>query len=214
MFYNKVKNKEVSIIPNGYDITDINYDLEINESNEFRIAYTGIISETKIPLTLFKVLQKLKTEGIENIKLVFAGNICENCTQEIKNHNLNYEFMGYLPHNESVNLLLHSQLLLLLIDNIPNNKGILTGKLFEYMGTKRSIIGFGPPDGDASKILNESDCGKMINYDNFDETYNYVKFIYNNWQNNISTFKFNVEDYSRKNLTKQLSKIFNNLIEI
>jgi hypothetical protein len=47
---------------------------------------------------------------------------------------------------------------ILLITNFPNDssKGIIPGKIFEYLATGKQIISFGPKDADVSKILNET----------------------------------------------------------
>ncbi len=50
---------------------------------------------------------------------------------------------------------------MLLIPDLPNNKGILTGKIFEYLGSGRPIWGFGPTDGDAQDILLQSQAGSF-----------------------------------------------------
>jgi hypothetical protein len=72
------------------------------------------------------------------------------------------ENLGYRPHAESVNYLQTSDALLLLIPDLPNNKGILTGKIFEYIGSGRPIWGFGPTDGDAQEILTQSAAGALF----------------------------------------------------
>ena len=76
-------------------------------------------------------------------------------------------FLGYLPHKDSVALLQSSDALLLLIPELPNNRGILTGKLFEYLGSGRPIWGFGPVDGDAQEILQHNAAGSL--YDSVEE---------------------------------------------
>jgi hypothetical protein len=73
------------------------------------------------------------------------------------------ELLGYLPHRESVQLLQSADLLVLLIPDLPNNRGILTGKLFEYLGTGRPVWGFGPEtDGDAQLLLLENRAGSLF----------------------------------------------------
>lgn len=213
--FNKKANKLiVDVIPNGYDETDIEVDYEPSDKNDFIISYTGIISETKIPNALFFALSKFKKEGKNNFKIVFAGKICKECSDAIKAYGLseNYEFKGFLPHEDSVKLLLKSSILLLLIDDIPNNKGILTGKLFEYLGCKRPIFSIGPVGGDANEILINSDAGSMIDYNDNEGAYNLLNRMYENWKNEKSVYKFNVEQYSRRNLTKKLAEVFEQTI--
>ncbi len=210
MFFNKTNRTDVHVIPNGFDESDIQLTAP-SYSNEFIITYTGIISDTKIPTPLFFAVKKMKSEGINNIKLVFAGSICEKCLKEVKDFNLedSFEYKGYLPHSESVKLLRAATILLLLIDDIPNNKGILTGKLFEYLGSKKPIFAIGPTDGDANKIIEDTNSGNMVEFNHDEKAYLLLKKMYDGWINNNLDYKFNVEQYSRKKQAEQLAKIFN-----
>lgn len=210
MFFNKVSRSDVHVIPNGFDETDIKV-AQKDSKDQFIVTYTGIISDTKIPTPLFSAVKKMKSEGIHNIKLVFAGSICEKCFEAVKTFNLEevFEYKGYLPHSESVKLLSKTTILLLLIDNIPNNKGILTGKLFEYLGSKKPIFAIGPTDGDANKIIINTNSGEMINHLEDEKAYILLKKMYNGWINSNFDYKFDVEQYSRKKQTEELSKIFN-----
>jgi glycosyltransferase involved in cell wall biosynthesis len=210
LFNSKAENLDIEILPNGYDETDVNLETDPITKSEFVISYTGIISETKIPHSLFGAIKKLKDKGRSNIKIVFAGKVPENFNDIIDSYELedNYIFKGYLSHNESVKQLLQSDVLLLIIDNIPNNKGILTGKLFEYIGTRKPIFAIGPIGGDAHVILKETNSGKMIDYENNEGAYSLLKEMYENWENDISPYTFEAEQFSRKQLTKKLANIF------
>ena len=57
-----------------------------------------------------------------------------------------------------------SALLLLVINDTPNSRGILTGKLFEYLASRRPVVCIGPKDGDAADVINE--CGSGVVFDN------------------------------------------------
>jgi glycosyltransferase involved in cell wall biosynthesis len=101
-------------------------------------------------------------------------------------------------------------MLLLVIPKISNNKGILTGKLFEYLGARKPILCIGPTDGDAAKIIEECKAGKTFDYSDengiydFIETYMSNEFIFENK---------NYLKYSRRNLTKNLSKILTDMAD-
>jgi hypothetical protein len=95
-------------------------------------------------------------------------------------------------------------LLLLLVNNTPNSKGILTGKLFEYLSVKTPILGIGPIDGDAAIVLNEAKAGIMFNYDDLSGIKAYILDKCYNSDNLQAT---DIDTYSRRELTNQLVKI-------
>ena len=95
--------------------------------------------------------------------------------------------------------MLNSEILLLIIPETKENKGILTGKLFEYLGAKKPVIYIGPPNGDAVKILSGV-TQTLIN------DYSEIKPL-NEFLSNSSNQKFkgiSPEIYSRKSLTEKL----------
>lgn len=211
LFLSKVNNINCKIIPNGFDESDFQ-ELNREKGDHFIIAYTGVINKTRVPYVFLKVLNKIiNIDGIKNIKFVIAGNTCSEFNEAVSENMLSeyVELKGYLSHHESTNILQTSSLLLLIIDNVPQNKGFLTGKIFEYLGAKTPIFGIGPVDGDADNILIESKSGKIINYDDEDGAYKLLKEMYDDWNKNIINYKFEVEKYSRKGQTEELAQIFN-----
>ncbi|MBL0341651.1 MAG: hypothetical protein IPP71_12350 [Bacteroidetes bacterium] len=98
--------------------------------------------------------------------------------------------------------------LLLVLNNTPNAKGILTGKMFEYLAAKRPIICVGPTDGDAAKIIHETHSGQTFNFDDEKGIEKHVQSIFNQFKvGNLSVNSIGVEKYSRKALTEELVKV-------
>ena len=62
--------------------------------------------------------------------------------------------------------MVNSSLLLLMINNVPDNQGIITGKIYEYLAAKVPVLGLGPKDGEAANILQETEAGKIFDYNN------------------------------------------------
>ena len=211
LFKTKAPNQKFHLIPNGYDDSDFNQ-TENTINKNFTIAYTGSISKDRVPLALFSALNRLvNNDGIKNIKLDFAGRYCEEFTNGIAKYNLNEisGLKGFVPHNKSTQILKNADCLLLVIDNVPNNKGFLTGKIFEYMGTKKPIFAIGPVNGDAHVFLKETNSGEMVDYHDEEGAYLLLKEMYDNWNVGNNHYTFDVKQYSRNNLTKKLSEIFN-----
>ena len=193
---NLVKESKIHIIPNGFDDDDFLVSSK-NNNSKFLLSYVGTITKD-YPLDSIK-----KSISNLNINLEFTGKADEP-TKLLLNEVAS--FNNHVKHKESINLLLASDMLLLVIPKISNNKGILTGKLFEYLGARKPILCIGPTDGDAAKIIEECKAGKTFDYSDengiydFIETYMSNEFIFEN-KNHLN--------YSRRNLTKTLSKILN-----
>jgi hypothetical protein len=114
-----------------------------------------------------------------------------------------------MPHNEVIEEQQRSRLLLLLVNDTKNSKGILTGKFFEYMASGSPILAIGPVDGELAKIMGETQCGRMSGFaDELSLEKNILDYF------NGAAQKLNVEEvkkYDRKELTKQLCELLTTL---
>ena len=199
------KNKKellnkISIISNGFDTDDIIKSSDTN-NNTINIVYTGTISDI-YPMNIF--IDAIKSIENKNINIKLVGQVNEIFKQKIENDNLTniFEFIGQVNHEKSLEYLSKADIALLLIPEIKDNKGILTGKFFEYLGSKKAILGIGPSDGDVAKILKETNSGKMIKYNDINSIINFI----NNFNKNKYSFE-GIEKYSRKELTNKLIKL-------
>lgn len=153
------------VVPNGYDPSDFNEQAPVPRNEVRTVVYTGTLTLDYPLEALYSALRTYTTEhGALNV--VFAGRPAREAQEALealaRELPLGVEFKGYLPHAESVALLQGADALLLLIPELPNNRGILTGKLFEYLGSGRPVWGFGPVDGDAHAILRETQAGGLF----------------------------------------------------
>lgn len=173
-----LKNKAPNIdpkkfleIPNGYDPNDFSSTKKKIKNESYTIVYTGTLTLDYPIQLLYKSLRKIIKNANNHITLKIAGRPAKECIDylsEMDKQCGNFEFIysGYLSHKKSVKLLESADCLLLLIPNIKENKGILTGKIFEYIGSGKVIWGFGPEKGDAQKILTDCNAGSIFeNYE-------------------------------------------------
>lgn len=206
-------------ITNGFDETDsqtVNSDsktLRPSNTSAFTLSYIGVLEQLRNPENLWKALNDLVHQNADFAKsfvLKFAGRIDDKILADIensalKNHILN---LGYLSHDKAIEEMQTSDILL--ITNFPNesSKGIIPGKIFEYLATGKQIISFGPDDADVSRILNETQAGKHFSYDDTDTIKDFILKKFMLWKNgNLSENTTNIEQFSRKNLTKKLAEI-------
>ncbi|GBD92221.1 glycosyl transferases group 1 [bacterium BMS3Abin04] len=208
-------NNKFCLIPNGYDESDFE-EIQQEKNAEFTIAYTGSMSDNRVPYPLLQALKRIiYNDGIKDIKLRIVGRATPRLTGLINKEGLGnyFIFTSFLPHKESTKILQGSDALLLVIDDVPDNEGFLTGKIFEYLGCKKPVFAIGPVNGDANKILQETNSGEMVDYKDNEGAYRLLKQLYEDWKTNTSRFTFKVEQFSRKNLTKKLVQVFEETVK-
>lgn len=196
---------KTDILPNGFDSEDFNIK-EIKQDNKYTITYTGTISEAYDISGFIAALKTINQEQLQKTSLRFVGQVPTVIVNQIKTAvpNIEIDLPGYVDHQKSIQFLLQSSMLLLVIPKVENNKGILTGKFFEYLAARKPILAIGPTDGDLAEIIKETGCGEIFDYADYK---NIQKFIENGLNDTIKTGHHNIEKYSRKGLTEKLSQV-------
>ena len=213
--FEKTANR-VEVITNGFD-DEVLKNGEIILNKKFSISYIGLLPKQSNPKNLFKVLQKLCSENEDfknDFKLNFVGDISNEVKIEIEANNLlpNSQFIDYVPQKKAIEYQKKAQVLLLLIPNVAKSEGILTGKLFEYLTAKRPILAMGSETGDLSKILKTTNAGVVIGYNNEEKLTLEIRNLYKKYKEGILTVNStNINQYHRKELTKNLSEIIKSL---
>ncbi len=208
------KRLSIKIISNGYDPDDLKAEALISDPSKFIIAYAGKLNDQQNPANLWKALSNLvkkKDDFARKFRLLFMGKFSQVVHKSIKDFSLSRYFtdLGYVDHNTMLSQLRQAGVLLFIIPDTKKNAGILTGKVFEYIGMQKYILGIGPPNGDAAQILKQTGSGRIFNFDESLEEIIYLQFL--NWKNKVP-LKVNqteTEKYSRIVLTEELSNLFN-----
>ena len=147
-----------------------------------------------------------------SVKLI--GKCDEEVYQTVNDFALNnyVNFVAYVAHKDVLKFQRSSQLLLLAVNNVPSSRSVITGKVFEYLQSNRPIIGIGPVDGDLAVILNESEAGHMVDFDDLVSMKKILKSHYEQFKSGeLPTHTKNIDRYHRKNLTKELTAILKKL---
>ena len=192
--------EKIAVVPNGYDGKDFlqlgvrSEELGVTsvESNLKILSYIGVMAPQYDLVPLKKLVQ-----GRKDILLRFVGVVSEDIKHEIESWGVQTEFISYVSHNKAIEYMQASDALLLFIPNVPNNEGILTGKLFEYLAAGRKILLFGPECGDAMRLINECEAGKCYSED----------FSLDNFLNMPYKGNDNIKSYSREALAYKIASI-------
>lgn len=203
-------------ITNGFDESDASSPIEAangQNSKSFTLSYIGVLEQLRNPENLWKVLDELVKENkdfADHFILKFAGRVDDKILQSIENSSLKNHILnlGYISHDKAVEEMANSNLLL--ITNFPNesSKGIIPGKIFEYLATGKQIISFGPGEADVSRILEETASGKHFSYEDSKVVKDFILEKYELWKKgDLLENTQNIEQFSRRNLTKKLAEI-------
>ncbi len=209
--------RDVKVICNGYDF-DINMLKNDNKLTEkFTLSHIGIIGANRNPVMLWESIADLvKDDEFANaLDIRLIGQVDKSVIDSIKANGIEkyVEIIPYIPHSEVLEKQTESHVLLLFVNNTPNAKGILTGKLFEYMASGRPILSIGPSDGDTAMILRETETGVNVDFDDKEQMKTELKRLFLKYRNKESsaTCQKNVERYSRKNLAADYVTLLNSL---
>lgn len=204
----KIKSGKIQVVPNGYDEADFETGVT-PEAGSFTIAYVGTMADTYRPEVFFEAFSRLvKKYPDKNLRFRFIGNIPWPVKKQAEEYGIssNCEWNGHVTHEEAIRQMQSANLLLLIIPDAAGAEGILTGKLFEYIGAGRPILGIGPKDGDAAKILRECGAGEMFEREDRAGIESWLSE-----QLNSATFGQQVNNkrlkYTRRELTSAVSKV-------
>lgn len=186
---------KIIVVPNGYDEKDFDSERRVEKverRNTFILSYVGVMA----PQYDIEPLKKL-VQGRNDILLRFVGVVSDEIKKEIKSWGVQTEFISYVSHKEAVSYMQASDVLLLFIPNVPNNEGILTGKLFEYLAAGNKILLFGPQHGDAMRLINECSAGEC-----YSDGFNLDEFLNKPYSGND-----NIKSYSREALANKIASL-------
>lgn len=195
---------KIHVIPNGFDESDFPSETKKESSSDKIIRYIGNLGE-QYPIDGFLEVFRQLFENDSSWKLEFVGNSPENLRNKTREWQANntVTFCPYVPHKEAIDFMKSASVLLLIIPQIENNKGILTGKLFEYIATGNPILCIGPEDGDAATILKSYTNCRCFDPEHISKAIDWLK---NSKFDQIESTE-NRQQFSRKNLTKRMSEL-------
>jgi glycosyltransferase involved in cell wall biosynthesis len=208
-------NKNIYVITNGFD-SDIATKENVILDERFSITHIGMMNSDRNPKLLWNVLADICNENSEfknYLKINLIGKLAPEVIQDLDVFKTStIDIIDYLPHLEVRKYQQKSQLLLLMVNNVPNAKGIITGKIFEYLEAKRPILAIAPEDGDAAEIINNSNAGFVVDFKDASKLKAVILSNYKAFKKQaLSVDSKNIHQYHRKELTKNLAAIIKNI---
>lgn len=205
----------VSTITNGYDEESL--PLQKPEYGKFTLLHLGSMPKSRNPEMLWEVLSELAKHN-DHFASCLQIRLIGKTDLRVRDSISHFDLQDYvvheefIPHDQTMGILSSAGVLLLCINNTPNAGGILTNKFFEYLSAHRPILAFGPADGDVSAILAETGGGKIFEYGDGPGLKNHILDLFELYsQHHLTVESREIDRFSRKNLTRQLSELLNML---
>jgi len=157
------KGKRVYAITHGFDPEKMS-DGKANLTSKFTITYTGQIYTRHDPSKLLAALKNLISEKAidpNDVDARFYGPENELLAKKIEDYGLSsvVRQFGIVPREISFEKQRESQILLLLKWEDPRERGLISGKVFEYLAARRPILATGGTDDVVKELLNETNTG-------------------------------------------------------
>jgi len=159
------KQYKVSVITNGFDNDDFrNLPKFSKKKNIFTICHIGTFSGTRKPDEFLEAMQQIKKHSpriYNRIRVYFIGQTPEIVHDAQKRIGItdNIYIKKYVPHIKALGYMKMADCLLLIVNNIPENFAIDTGKVFEYIAFKKRVLAISNRQSGAAKILHSTKLG-------------------------------------------------------
>lgn len=182
-------------------------------AGHFIISHFGAFNRDRNPSALWSALERLVSEipafG-EKLKIRLIGQTDETILREIRGHGLgeHLEVFPHLEHREGLRLLSHSPVLLLPLNDAPNAREILPGKMYEYMALRRPILAIGPEESDCEDILLQTGAGSYHSFSDVEGIQSALEKAFLMWhKGETAEPPKEIEKFSRRHLAGEMIRL-------
>ena len=207
---------KMEVITNGYDESDFDRSLQ-PETDKYRMRYVGNLLSNQNTTALWAAIAELRLENpdfAKDFELELIGNVDNAIKQSIAEYKIDdcTKYVSFIPHSQAITMMQTASVLLSPIHQVANNKLVVTGKIFEYIGAGRPVFLIAPLDSDAALLISKVDGGTVHDYTDKEKMKASLLLYYRQFLNRTpAKLTNNIENYSRKQLTGKLATILNNL---
>ena len=164
----KLKSKygrQAAVVLNGFDPADYAHPSgDGPRGGVVRILYTGVTYPGRQdPSPLFAAMRQLGPLA-ENVRVSFYGSYLGAIREAADRHGVGHlvEVNTPVPYKEALRLQAEADVLLLLLWTDPAERGVYTGKLFEYVGARRPILAVGGEGSVAAEFVRDRRAGVVL----------------------------------------------------
>jgi glycosyltransferase involved in cell wall biosynthesis len=134
---------------------------------KFTIAHVGSMYGLRRADILFRAIRSLEAELLPHkldLRVLFVGLNDQNLEKSMTESGVqNYvEIRRMVPHDEAIEVMCRSHLLLLVKATGEGSYGQIPAKFFEYLGTFNRILCLGPKESEVASIIGSLQAGYVV----------------------------------------------------
>ena len=208
-YYALLSNKPCYVLRNGYDF-DLCDSNELCNNDSFVLAYTGNFYGDISPYNFLKACKNLLIKGaIPAFRLEIIGNHSVVEVDDVLADRV--FFKGRMEYFDLIKYCRENVELLLLVIPKSREKGVYTGKLFDYIGIGKPILGLVPADDVAANLINEAGNGYLAENEDIPSIESAILRAYKDWEDN--TLRFPNKDIMCSCHRREGVRLLNRIIE-
>lgn len=213
---------QFEIVEQGYDPQDF---AEASNGkkwsdDQLHFLYSGIFYDSNQPDPFLKALRSAINSDPEmagRVKMHFQGHLTERHYKRIKELGLEQNLLdhGYVTHKQAVENLKKADVLWLIANFRHQTRQITTGKLFEYVGAAKPVIGLVDTEGEAAKLLRMYHAAYISNPSKHQRIVQILMEVFKCWKQNSwpQPDKQMITNFNRKMLTGKLAKLLDQSLD-
>lgn len=217
--FEQIVAREIKVVTNGYDESDVFDNPAALSTTEFSIAHIGLMNKDRNLPVFWRALRELTTENpafAQQLKVKLIGKCDASVRDTIAENQMEAwtEYIDYMPHKEVSFLQQSVSVLYLPINHVFNAEAVLPGKVFEYLAARRPILVIGPEEGDASVIIREAGAGWISGFEDVEKLKaNLSDMFQKHLSQQLHVNPAGISHYSRRSLTGKMAALLTEISE-
>ncbi len=212
------RNNNVEVVYNGFDEDDFKV-APIEDKEQFTLRHVGNLLLTQNAPVLWQAIKELRQENEAfSKKFVFeiVGGVHPFVQSMLNEYGLNecIRMTGFVTHDKAIAYMKGASCLLFLVANVPHSEMLISGKIFEYLATRKPILALSPAVGDASKLLDICNRNKIISFEDKGKMKEQLLECFNQWMAQKGSIEHEGNEhyaFSRKAQCEKFAGILNQL---
>lgn len=196
----------IEVIYNGFE-EELFQGKTFLPSNTFTILHVGLLGIKQDCNAFAKALADLVDKfPNQKFKFVIIGKIVSLNAELLENiPNLNFENLGYLPQQETIDYMFKADLLLNITPQSANESIMISTKTMEYLRTKRPTLVLSNQPKEFAFLFKNEKLLKTAHRDKTEDIFNAIETIYKSYlENPMQNSMLDVSEYSREAGTGKL----------